>query len=109
MMESNQPWWLKSIWTLGPVTVFAGLLFAVFMGWLPSPIMTAQNQLITSTNALVESLNHNRSTIEEISASLKQHTIDASNLQVLLNRGLRRICRNTSKTQTQNEQCDDLQ
>jgi len=97
---------VKAIVTLGPVTVLAFLFFAVNVGWLPSPVVDNQTKLTQAISTMTQSIIDNRARMEAIDSLSKQHAIEFLRFQDILGKGLRRICRNTSKSQFADEQCD---
>ncbi len=108
MSWQNIPAIVKAVVTLGPVTVMAFLLFAVNVGWLPSPVVDNQTKLTQAITTLTQSIIENRARMEAIDTMNKQHSLEFLSFQDILGKGLRRICRNTAKSQFADEQCDAM-
>lgn len=108
MSWQNIPAIVKAIVTLGPVTVMAFLLLAVNVGWLPSPVVDNQTRLTQAITTLTQSIIENRARMDAIDTMNRQHSIEFLRFQDILGKGLRRICRNTSKSQFADEQCDAM-
>lgn len=82
---SDQPWWAKSAWQLGPLAIGFLMLLAAFLGWNP----------FRQDNGSARAVQHFQRTMDGHAEQSRDM------LQIL-----RKICRHVARSESSKEDCD---
>lgn len=83
--KNSMPWWSRSVWQMGPLAIGFLMLLAAMLGWVP---LNRDSNRAGAVYRLERAMDEHRAETKDI-------------LQVL-----RRICRNTAKSEDAKEKCD---